>query len=64
MGYNVTGLDILAAGLAKNNADTIDDLRREIAKLRIKLAESQAEKDRLVGIIVKAGLDVFPDKSA
>lgn len=64
MGYNITGLDILAAGLAKHNVETIDDLRQEITKLRIKLAESQAEKDRLINIIIKAGLDVFPNKGA
>jgi hypothetical protein len=63
MSYSVTGLDILAAGLAKNNVDTIDGLRQEITELRIKLAESQAEKDRLIGIIIKAGLDIFPEKS-
>lgn len=54
--HSRTGLEILANGFAKSNADLVTELREENVSLRTKLAETQAEKDRLIRIILKAGL--------
>ena len=61
---NMTGLDILAVGLAKANVSRIDELEEELARTKAELKQTKVElrkvteeKQRVLDLALQAALE-------